>query len=75
MCMVTQPLWDRVVVWVSALFGPVCYNQLKIIIEIFKAKAVADSRTQNKYVEEEANLPTFKLESIKLSALIDAYEK
>jgi hypothetical protein len=40
-----------------------------------KARAVADGRTQQKYMEEEMYLPTMWLESIMLSKLIDAYEK
>ncbi len=40
-----------------------------------KERAVADGRTQEKYMEEETYLPTVRLESIMLSTLIDAYEK
>jgi len=40
-----------------------------------KARAVADGRTQERYMEEETYSPTVRLESIMLSTLIDAYEK
>jgi len=40
-----------------------------------KERAVADGRTQEKYMEEETYSPTVRLESIMLSTLIDAYEK
>jgi hypothetical protein len=40
-----------------------------------KARAVADGRTQEKYMEEETYSPTVRLESIMLSTLIDANEK
>jgi hypothetical protein len=40
-----------------------------------KARAVADGRTQKRYMEEETYSPTVKLESIMLSTLIDAHEQ
>jgi len=40
-----------------------------------KARAVADGRTQTRYLEEETYSPTVCLESIMLSSLIDAVEK
>ncbi len=39
-----------------------------------KARAVADGRSQERYLEEETYSPTVCLESIMLSSLIDAYE-
>jgi hypothetical protein len=39
-----------------------------------KARAVADGRSQQRYMEEETCSPTVKLESIMLNAFIDAFE-
>ena len=39
-----------------------------------KARAVADGRTQKRYLEEETYSPIVRLESIMLSTLIDAHE-
>jgi hypothetical protein len=40
-----------------------------------KARAVADGRSQVRYMEEETYSPTVKLESIMMCSLIDALEK
>jgi hypothetical protein len=40
-----------------------------------KARAVADVRSQEWYMEEETYSLTVQLESIMLSSLIDAYER
>jgi hypothetical protein len=40
-----------------------------------KARAVADGRSQKRYLEEETYSPTVRLESIMLCSLIDALEK
>ena len=40
-----------------------------------KARAVAEGRLQERYMEEETYSPTVQLESIMLSSLIDAYER
>jgi hypothetical protein len=40
----------------------------------FKARTVADGRSQQRYTEEETDSPTVKLESRMLNAFVDAFE-